>query len=254
MRIKPLIQARIRVPLSVVFFNASPSYMVSGPVYVWIIEGEEKIVVDTGIGLQAKYPSEGGGENGLRKALESEKIRPEDVEKLVITHLHFDHVGNVHLFHNAKIYVQKLEWKFAKDPIPIYRDLYVEEHVLSLEQMDLCLVKEEEEISPGVRLIQLPGHTPGLQGILVRAKSGEYLISSDHFYTYLNIFPPKQDLVLENESGKVTLTAQKTPFLPPGIHVDLSDWFESCYNALRFAKKSRIIPGHDPSLEGRTFD
>uniref|UniRef100_A0A7J2TIB8 N-acyl homoserine lactonase family protein n=1 Tax=Archaeoglobus fulgidus TaxID=2234 RepID=A0A7J2TIB8_ARCFL len=254
MEIKPLVQARIAVPLSIVFYSTSPSYTASGPVYVWLIDGEEKILVDTGVGGDSKYYVEGGGESSLIKVLERENVRPEKIEKLVITHLHFDHAANAHIFHNAKIYLQKAEWKFARDPIPIYRELYFEDHISMLEQMDICLVNGEMEISPGVRLVPLPGHTPGLQGIVVKARSGDYLLSSDHFYTYLNIFPPKQDIELENESGKAVIPAQKSPFLPPGINVSLLDWFESCYKAMSLVKKSRIIPGHDPSVEGKIFD
>ncbi|MCS7118865.1 MAG: N-acyl homoserine lactonase family protein [Archaeoglobaceae archaeon] len=253
MRIKPLLQARIRAPLSVVFMFGSPDYMVSGSVYIWVIEGE-RVVVDAGVAENSYYPIEGGGEKGVIKALEREEIKPKEVEKLVITHLHFDHIANVHLFHNAKIYVQKADWEFANNPIPIFRDLYVDDYLFKLEEMDLCFVEGDIEILPGVKLIHLPGHTPGLQGVVVETRGGDYLLSGDHFYSYLNIFPPRNNLKIENEHGKTVISAQKSPFLPPGIHVNLSDWFESCYKTMRFVKKSKIIPGHDPSLEGKVFE
>ncbi|MEM0353270.1 MAG: MBL fold metallo-hydrolase, partial [Archaeoglobaceae archaeon] len=113
MQIKPLVQAKIRVPLSVVFFFGSSEYIASGPVYIWLIDAGEKIVVDAGVAENAMYPVEGGGEKGVINALEQEKLSPEDVETLVITHLHFDHCANAHLFHNARVYVQKREWEFA---------------------------------------------------------------------------------------------------------------------------------------------
>lgn len=254
MRIKPLVQAKIRVPLNVVFFFGSSEYVASGPVYIWLIEAEEKIVVDAGVAEEAIYPVEGGGEKGVVRALEQEKVRPEEVEKLIITHLHFDHCANAHLFHNARIYVQKREWEFAMNPLPALRDLYVQKYLEKIESMDFCLVKGDLEIANGLKLVTLPGHTPGLQGIVVKTKSGEYLMASDHFYSYMNVFPPRQDILIENEHGKAVIPAQKSPFFPIGLYVSLEDWFESCYKATNFVKKSRIIPGHDPSLEGRTFD
>lgn len=254
MEIKPLVQARIRVPLSVVFFFGSSEYLVTGPVYIWLINGEEKIVVDAGVAEKTIYSIEGGGEKGVIKALEKENVKPEEVEKLIITHLHFDHCANVHLFHNARVYVQRKEWNFAMNPPPVLRELYLQSYLEKIESMDLCFVNGDAEIAQGIRVVELPGHTPGLQGIVVRAKSGHYLMASDHFYTFLNIFPPKENLELEDEHGKVTIHAQKSPFFPVGLYVSLSDWFESCYKAMALVRKTRIIPGHDPSIEGRTFD
>lgn len=254
MQIKPLVQARIRVPLNVVFFFGSSEYVTSGPVYIWLINGDEKIVVDAGVAETAIYPVEGGGERGVVKALAQEGVRPEEVEKLVLTHLHFDHCANVQLFHNARVYVQRREWKFAMNPLPVLRDLYVQKYLETIESMDLCLLNGDAEVSEGLRLVTLPGHTPGLQGVVVDSGSGKYLMASDHFYTYINIFPPRQDIEIENEHGKATIRAQKSPFFPVGLYVSLQDWFESCYKAVNLAKRLRIIPGHDPSIEGRTFD
>lgn len=254
MQIKPMVQAKIRVPLNVVFFFGTSEYIASGPVYIWLIDAEEKIVVDAGVAEDAIYPVEGGGEKGVINALAKEGMKPEDIETLVITHLHFDHCANVHLFHNARVYVQKREWEFAMNPLPVLRDLYVEKYLETIESMDLCLLRGDAKLSENIKLVTLPGHTPGLQGIVVKAKTGEYLMASDHFYTYMNIFPPRQKVEIENEHGKALIPAQKSPFFPVGLYVSLQDWFESCYKAMNLVKKSRIIPGHDPSLEGRTFD
>ncbi|MET1123682.1 MAG: N-acyl homoserine lactonase family protein [Archaeoglobaceae archaeon] len=258
-RIVPLKQAEISVPLGVVQMLGDMRLMATGPVYVWLVEGEEKIVVDAGVeepknGLVHGFPASGGGEKGLRDALSKAGLKPEEVEKLVITHLHFDHVANATLFHNAKIYVQKREWESALNPPMHYRGIYDEELILPLEEMDLCLVDGDVEIADGVKLVLLPGHTKGLQGVCVKTAKGDYLIAGDHFYTYFNFFPPKQPIELTDSEGKkVQIPAATTPFVPPGLHVDLSEWYESCFKALRFVKKQNVLPGHDPSLEGRSF-
>lgn len=248
--IKPIVQARITAPLSTVFIFGDPEFKVSGPVYIWLI-AEERTLVDTGVSEKAIYPVEGGGERSLIKALERENLRAEDIGRVIITHLHFDHSANVHLFHNAKIYVQKKEWKFAWNPLPIFRDLYVEEHLLNLESMDICLVDGDFEVSKNIKLVHLPGHTPGLQGVLVKNK---YLLASDHFYTYLNIYPPKNNIEIERERKKAIIPAQKSPFLPIGLNTSLIDWFDSSYKAVRFVRKSSIIPGHEPDVEGKIFE
>ncbi|MEM2214795.1 MAG: N-acyl homoserine lactonase family protein [Candidatus Nezhaarchaeales archaeon] len=259
-KIIPLKQAEISVPLSLVMMMGDARTIVTGPVYVWVIDGrDEKIVVDAGIqephnGLVQGYPVKGGGEKGLRSALEKANVRPEEVEKLVITHLHFDHVANAGLFHNARIYVQKREWDSALNPPMHYRRTYDRNLILPLEEMDLCLVEGDVEITDGVKLVLLPGHTKGMQGVAIETEKGRYLIAGDQFYTYFNIFPPKQPLELTDSAGnKVQIPAIDLPFLPTGLHVDLSEWYNSCFKALSYVRRRNILPGHDPSLEGSTF-
>lgn len=258
-RIKPLKQAEISVPLGAVAMLGDMRLLASGPVYVWLIEGEDqKIVVDAGVsepknGLVHGFPCKEGGEKGLRNALSTAGISPEDVETLIITHLHFDHVANAKLFHNARIFVQKREWESAMNPPMHYREIYEKELFSPLEEMDLCLVNGDFELMKGIRLVLLPGHTKGLQGVLVEAQSGCYLLSGDHFYSYLNVHPPKTPIEFEDETGQKVSVGSKLPFHPPGLHVDLSEWFESCFKALSLVRRNRILPGHEPSIEGQEF-
>uniref|UniRef100_A0A7C3RAL5 N-acyl homoserine lactonase family protein n=1 Tax=Archaeoglobus fulgidus TaxID=2234 RepID=A0A7C3RAL5_ARCFL len=259
-RIFPLKVAEISVPLGAVVMMGDMRVMTTGPVYVWVIDGgDEKIVVDSGVeeakdGLFHGFPGKGGGERGLREALEKVNIKPEEVDKLIITHLHFDHVANAKLFTNARIYVQKREWESALNPPLHYRQIYDVSMLYPLEEMDLCLIKGDAEIDKGIKTLLLPGHTKGLQGVLVETEKGDYLIAGDHFYTYLQIFPPKQPIHFTDTAGiTVEIPASSVPFLPPGLHVDLTEWYESCFKALRYVKRQKILPGHDPSLEGRVF-
>lgn len=259
-KITPLKQAEISVPLGVVLMMHDMGTLITGPVYVWLIEGKnEKILVDAGMsapqnGLVHGFPAKGGGEEGLRRALKKVNLKPEDVDKLVITHLHFDHVANVKLFSNARIYIQEKEWKSALNPPLHYRTTYEKEVILSLEKMDLVLVNGDTEIIDGVKLVLLPGHTKGLQGVVVDTEKGKYLIGSDHFYTYLNIFPPKEALEYKDFTGKtIEIPPAELPFLPVGLHVDLSEWYDSCFKSLSYVKRENILPGHDPFLEGKVF-
>ncbi|MCS7130632.1 MAG: N-acyl homoserine lactonase family protein [Archaeoglobaceae archaeon] len=248
-QIKPLKQAEVKVPLGVVAMLADMRYIVSGPVYVWLIsDGEKKILVDAGV----KGNNSTEGVESLRNALSREKVKPEEIEILILTHLHFDHVSYAKLFENARIFVQREEWRSALNPPPHYRGIYIPELFLPLEDMDLCLVRGDKEIEEGISLISLPGHTKGSQGVLVEAESGKYLLSGDQFYSYINLFP-KRIRELRDEEGNKLILNLNIPFHPPGFHLDLSDWFESCFKAMSLVKKGRILPGHEPSLEGKEF-
>ena len=259
--IKPLKQAEIMAPLGVVQMLGDMSSLVVAPVFVWLIEGNNrKILVDAGIqepvdGFVHNFPVLGGGEKGTKDALASTNVRPEEIDSLILTHLHFDHVATVDLFHNARIYIQKREWSSAFNPPIHYRLVYDLEVIQKIEEMDVCLVDGDFKLDEGIDLVFLPGHTQGLQGIRVAGKDEAYLIAGDHFYSYLNLSPPKEQFEFVDARGnKITIPPYPLPFMPPGLHVDLTEWFDSCFKALSVAKRNRILPGHEPSLIGKIFE
>lgn len=76
------------------------------------------------------------------------KIFPDDVDMVVLTHCHTDHIGNVSLFKNAAVYVHEGE----ECTIP-----------------NAKIVKEDTEIAKGVRLVHTPGHSDGSMSVFVEA-------------------------------------------------------------------------------------
>ncbi len=76
------------------------------------------------------------------------KIFPDDVDMVVLTHCHTDHIGNVSLFKNAAVYVHEGE----ECAIP-----------------NAKIVKEDTEIAKGVRLVHTPGHSDGSMSVFVEA-------------------------------------------------------------------------------------
>jgi N-acyl homoserine lactone hydrolase len=259
--IKPLLQSYITAPLGVAYFMGDMRTYVTTGVFMWYLHGgDRKIVIDSGMeapgsnGLVHGFPARGGGEKGTINALSSVGLKPEDVDILILTHLHFDHTATTHLFHNARIYVQKLEWESAFNPPPHMRATYDMKYIAPLENMDLALVNGDSEIEGNLKLVLLPGHTKGLQGVAVPTSKGLFLISGDHFYTYANITPPREPYNLKDLAGNnIQLPPSALPFLPPGLHIDLSEWFSSCLKAISITRRKMIIPAHDPTLPNKTF-
>jgi N-acyl homoserine lactone hydrolase len=105
--------------------------------------------------------------------------KPEDITDVVLSHLHWDHCGNLYLFDHAEIYFNPSELKFNPNIPPevtIKKPHYVE---------------KDQDIIPGVQVITLPGHTVGVLGIVVHLKEeGTMIFTSDAIYANDNYGPP----------------------------------------------------------------
>ncbi|HQE67476.1 MAG TPA: N-acyl homoserine lactonase family protein, partial [Bacillota bacterium] len=180
--------------------------------------------------------------------------KPEDIDIVIITHLHFDHAANVGMFPHAQFILQKKEWLYAKAPLPIQQGMYSPELISELESYDLLLVDDNYEVAEGVKVIQVPGHTKGQQAVAVNTSAGTYVIAGDLLYSYINIFPERDEITDLFGNGIPCTPLYGHAFYPPGIHTDLSDWYDSVWKVLAIAgSRHRIIPGHDPALIGKVF-
>ena len=260
-KIYPLVAAKIGAVKGVATHMVDMMTPVVVPVLVFYLEGGgKKILVDTGVvdggpeGDFHGFPLIGGGPQGVTAALGEIGLKPKDIDIVIITHLHFDHAANIALFPKAQFILQKTEWEYAKAPLPVQRAVYLTELLLQLESYDLVLADDGYEVADGVKVICVPGHTKGQQAVVVNTADGVYVLSGDLLYTMVNIYPELTEMT-DVFGNKVACTPQPGhAFYPPGIHTDLSDWYNSVWRVLSIAgNRSRIIPGHDPSLVGRVF-
>ena len=216
------------------------------PFIAWYIEGlEKKVMIDTGPPGEERAqrlhsilnPRISAEQETPRRLLQI-GVKPEDIEVLVLTHLHWDHVGHVDKFSNARIFVTHEEFSYAMAPLPPQRIGY-ETLQLGVEPVFLHSIPQfeylpmsEVEIIPGLKVFPTPGHTPGSISVEVMTAQGPYVIASDAIYGY------------ENLKGD---PANNQPFLMIGIYMDyLAAWksMETIYRRARF-DINRVIPGHD---------
>ena len=151
--------------------------------------GQRRVLVDTGAGGLA--PTTGK----LIPNLRAEGIAPEDIDTVVLTHGHPDHIGgNINsegrpAFPNARYVMWKDEWDFWTSE-PSLEGLKVDEHGKEILikvarnnllpiQDQLDLIDRETEIVPGIRAVAAPGHTPGHMAIAVASGSENLLHISD---------------------------------------------------------------------------
>jgi glyoxylase-like metal-dependent hydrolase (beta-lactamase superfamily II) len=141
---------------------------------ILIKTAKELILVETGIGgdLDPKFYDYYSVERkpGLVLSLEKLGYQAEDIDLVVNTHLHFDHCGgntsknekgeDAPTFLKARYIIQKGEWEDALHPSERDKASYLEQNFLPLEKYGLLqLVDGNKEISEGVEVIVVPGHT-----------------------------------------------------------------------------------------------
>lgn len=89
-----------------------------------------------------------------------------DIDFVIQTHLHFDHSGNLKMFKNKKIYLQRLELEYIESNSS---NLFCHSHYSNIK---FEIINGDFEILPGLKLISTPGHTKGCQSIICETKDG----------------------------------------------------------------------------------
>jgi glyoxylase-like metal-dependent hydrolase (beta-lactamase superfamily II) len=209
------------------------------PILGWLLQsGASAILVDTG-------PSSPGLAEGwhtpIRRtveqtpgiALRAAGVDPDRVTLVILTHLHWDHCYNLESFPAARFLVQAEELRTAVDPVPSQRLPYEvgipgrrPPWMAVFDRLDV--VRGEIEVAPGVRTVLLPGHTPGLQGVLVDTIGGRHLIAGD-------ALPLTENLGVDTSGPSA-----------PGIHTDVASCFRS-FERMR-AVADVILPSHDVNV------
>ena len=201
--------------------------------FMWVLRrGDEVILVDTGY----DQPEAASRERPIlldpREALKPLGLRAEDITQLIITHLHYDHAGGLHLFPNATIHLQAAEMAYATGPCMCHGALqmpFTADHICEAVQRvysGRCMFYEGDgEVAEGVTVHCLGGHSRGLQAVRVRTKAGWLCLASDATHFYENVFEQK----------------------PFPIVVDLEDMLRGFEKLGALASSPQlIVPGHDP--------
>jgi glyoxylase-like metal-dependent hydrolase (beta-lactamase superfamily II) len=206
--------------------------------FVWVIRnGERTILVDTGF----DYPAAAARGRTLLKhpvdGLRALGVDPATIRDVVITHLHYDHAGNVGAFPQARFHLQDSEIAFATGRCMCHPRLRypfdVEDVVAMVRRLhagQVNFIDGDEEIAPGISLHHVPGHTRGLQCVRVATARGPVVLASDALHFYANV-------------------ERQNPF---PIVVDIAATMESWKKLARLAgDERRIVPGHDPLVMKR---
>lgn len=206
--------------------------------YLWLIRGAGRvIVVDSGFTAEVAARRRRTFLRCPIEALRLLEVEAETVEHVVLTHLHYDHVGNFHRFPAAEFHLQEPDLHFAVGRHmrhPHLAHSYEVEDVVGIVRLNYAgrvrLHNGLVALAPGITLHPGPGHTPGMQFVRVNTARGAVVLASDVSHFYENM-----------ETGRPFPTC-----------VSVADMIES-YDRLRAAAPSpaHIVPGHDPLVMQR---
>ncbi|AEB11944.1 MBL fold metallo-hydrolase [Marinithermus hydrothermalis] len=204
--------------------------------------GEKWVLVETGVddkpGEKHRRIYAIDRSTNLLAALKALGLTPEDIDLVVNTHLHFDHAGLntvrdeagriVPLFRRARYVVQRQELYDALHPHERSRASYLPENIEPVLEAGLFEeVEGEAELLPGVRVVPLPGHTLGQQGVVLESEGQRLVYTADLLPTFAHAPLP---YIMAYDLYPVTTLETRKRFYPV--------WAEEGY---------LVAPPHDPT-------
>lgn len=233
------------------------------PVIVFLVTADDPdddfaMIVDTGVDQPAPGDTVAGREitNGgpepIREGLADHGLEPEDVDAVVLTHLHYDHACNNDLFPDAEFLVQREEFEAAHDPLPTMERVYFDEHLEELADLDVTFLDGGYRLREGIELLPAPGHTAGMQAVVVETTEGPLCIISDLAYCQHNI-EPGADTVLNGHGEEVSVTPSDLPYIAPGLNVSVADCYASMDRIRERIGDGPMLGGHVAEILGRTY-
>jgi glyoxylase-like metal-dependent hydrolase (beta-lactamase superfamily II) len=130
-------------------------------------------------------PAHVGRRTFLLDALAQRGLTPADVDLVVLTHAHWDHVQNLDVFEHAPIYLHPDERKYAQRP---HRNDWATPQWTGaiIERQQVREIAEGGELLPGIGVVDMPGHSPGSIGITVATEAGLAVVTGDALhYAYV---------------------------------------------------------------------
>jgi len=179
--------------------------------------GGRVVLMDTGAG--GLGPDTGKLPENLRAA----GVRPDDIEIIIHTHAHRDHVGGntdsagKTVFRNARYFMWKDEWDYWNaDKTRTSFQGSGREGALELTLKNLAvlkgrveLIEREGEIVPGVSAIRAPGHTPGHMALLISSGGQELLCLADTVHHIIHLEHPEWATAIDLDREQVAATRRK---------------------------------------------
>ena len=196
------------------------------------------LLVDRDSG-EAVFVDPGAEGERLVAAVEAANAR---LTEIWLTHAHFDHVGNLGLFPESRVHVAAREVQFWTGPHrrkPLFHHSVEEDELDHLAEVVASgrahLTSGRTWVAPGVEMVEVGGHTPGMSMVRVRTAAGWVLLTSDavHYYEECE---------------------RAMPFTSVADIVGMYDAFDTIHAMVDAGEVQHVVAGHDPGTLARLAD
>jgi glyoxylase-like metal-dependent hydrolase (beta-lactamase superfamily II) len=213
--------------------DSSPATQHNMDYFIWVLKSDARtIIVDTGYDFEEGRHRDRPILRAPAAMLSEFGCAPHKIDTVILTHLHYDHAGNIKDFPKAQMHLQQREMNFATGPCMCDSSLkapYTGQHICDavrcLYTGRITWADGEQEIAPGVRSHLIGGHSLGLQCVTVETNRGTVVLASDASHYYENFMT----------GALFPIVADK-----PAMHEGFAR-----IRALA-SSDDHIIPGHDP--------
>lgn len=208
--------------------------------FCWIARNSERtVVIDTG------FSRAGGDARGRtmladpRDALASLGADPRDEPTVIVTHAHYDHIGNLAQFGRSPVVVARDEVDFWAGPHGRHaqfrhsvEDPELEDLATAVDEGRATLFGDRHQVADGIEVRKIGGHTPGQSVVIVRTADGPVLLASDamHYYEECD---------------------RNMPFVLAANLVDMYAGFDTIRALTADGTAAHVVSGHDPGTLGR---
>lgn len=206
--------------------------------FVWLLKGGTRnILVDTGFSQATAVRRNRQWLRCPVEACHTVGVDPASIGDVILTHLHYDHAGNLPLLPNARFHVQDSELDYATGRCMCHatlRHAYAVDDVVELVRKvyadRVSFHAGDSTITPGVEVVHIGGHTKGLQAVRVHTERGWVVLASDASHYYENI-------------------ERQRPF---PIVFNVADMLAGHRRLMAMAGSAdHLVPGHDPEVLAR---
>jgi N-acyl homoserine lactone hydrolase len=181
------------------------------PVNVHVIDHPDgRVLVDTG--MTELHPAVANMDPRLSPLNKQKGFDLANIDIVVNTHLHFDHCGGNHLFAGKKIYVQRRELEDARS-----KEDYTIREWVDAPGVQYVPVDGEFELLPGLRLVPAPGHSDGMQMVVIETGGRPIIVGGDVAVWFGELDEPHTEgqlKVLALDPEQVWLTHVDEPWRP----------------------------------------